>query len=122
MEAHSSDVLEYLPTLIRNFPGLAKRMYYFCEKVHDKREVATVLLNLVTSRTQVTEYQLFWFGMMVEDYLLKASKVGDLVMALYDHQNATDISKAKILEIPGRSALGSPTCVPNSYGPATLIG
>ncbi len=75
-------------------------MYYFCEKVHDKREVATVLLNLVTSRTQVTEYQLFWFGMMVEDYLLKASKVGDLVMALYDHQNATDISKAKILEIP----------------------
>jgi len=100
MEDHSSDVLEYLPILIRSFPGLAKRMYYFCEKLHDKREVATVLLNLVTSGTQVTEYQLFWFGMMAEDYLLKTSKAGFLLMSLYDHQNATDISKAKILEIP----------------------
>jgi hypothetical protein len=39
MEDHSLDVLDYLPTLIRSFPGLAKRMYYFCEKLHDKREV-----------------------------------------------------------------------------------
>jgi hypothetical protein len=95
MEDHSSDVLEYLPILIRNFPGLAKRMYYFCKNVHDKREVATVLLNLLKSGTQVTEDQLFWFGMMAEDYLLKTSNAGPLLMALYDHQNATDISKAK---------------------------
>jgi hypothetical protein len=100
MEDHSLDVLEYLPILIRSFPGLAKRMYYFCEKLHDKREVATVLLNLVTSGIQVTEYQLFWFGMMAEDYLLRTSKAGSLLVSLYDHPNATDISKAKILEIP----------------------
>jgi hypothetical protein len=75
-------------------------MYYFCEKVHDKREVATVLFNLVTSGIHVTEYQLFWFGMMAEDYLLKTSKAGSLLTALYEHQDATDISKAKILEIP----------------------
>jgi hypothetical protein len=100
LEDHSSDVLDYLPTLIRTFPGLAKRMYYFCGKVHDKHEVATVLLNLVTSGTKVTEYQLFWFGMMVEDYLLKTPKAGPLLMSLFEHQNATDISKAKILEIP----------------------
>jgi hypothetical protein len=100
MEDHSSDVLEYLPALIRSFPGLAKRMYYFCEKLHDKGEVVTVLLDLVKSGVQVTEYQLFWFGMMAEGYLLKTSKVGSLLMALYDHPNATDISKAKILEIP----------------------
>jgi len=57
-------------------------------------------LNLVTSGTQVTEYQLFWFGMMAEDYLLKTSKAGSLLMSLYDHQNATDISKEKNLKIP----------------------
>lgn len=100
MEDHSSDVLEYLPILIRNFPGLAKLIYYFCKNVHDKREVATVLLNLLKSGSQVTEDQLFWFGMMAEDYLLKTSNAGPLLMSLYDHQNATDISKAKILEIP----------------------
>jgi len=100
LEHHSSDVLEYLPILVRSFPGLAKRMYYFCGKLHDKREVASVLLDLVKSGTQVTEYQLFWFGMMAEDYLLKTSSVGSLLVSLYDHPNATDISKAKILEIP----------------------
>ena len=33
MEDHSSDIFQHLPTLIRSFPGLAKRMYYFCDKV-----------------------------------------------------------------------------------------
>lgn len=102
MEDHSSDIFQHLPNLIRNFPGLAKRMYYFCDKVHDKYEVATVLLNLLKSGTQVTEYQLFWFGVMAEGYLLKTPKVGDLLIALYYHENATDITRAKVLEIPER--------------------
>ena len=37
---------------------------------------------------------------MAEDYLLKSPKVGDLLISLYEHDYATDISKAKILEIP----------------------
>lgn len=100
MEEYSSDVLEYLPILFRNFPGLAKRMYYFCQKVQDKREVATVLLTLAKSKVQLTEYQLFWFGMMAEDYLLGTTVAGDLLLRLHEHRNATVISKAKILEIP----------------------
>jgi hypothetical protein len=102
MEAHSSDIFQYLPTLIRAFPGLSKRMYYFCHKVQDKYEVASVLLNLLNSKTQVTEYQLFWFGMMAEGYLLKTPKVSELLMAIYYHENATDITRAKVLEIPER--------------------
>ena len=50
----------------------------------------------------MTEYQLFWFGVMAEGYLLKTPKVGDLLIALYSHENATDITRAKILEIPER--------------------
>lgn len=102
MQDHSSDVLEYLPSLIRDFPGLAKRMYHFCAKVLDKNEVASVILSYLNGGTQITEYQLFWLGMMVEGYLPQDSKssVAIIIMSIYEHQDATDITRAKILEIP----------------------
>ena len=103
MQDHSSDVLEYLPILIRDFPGLAKRMYHFCAKVLDKNEVASVVLKYLNGGTQITEYQLFWLGMMVEAYLLKTPKAGALLGSLYEHDDATDISRAKVLEIPENS-------------------
>jgi hypothetical protein len=103
MRDHSSDVLEYLPILIRDFPGLAKRMYHFCAKVPDKNEVASVVLKYLTGGTQITEYQLFWLGMMVEAYLLETPKAGALLGSLYEHDDATDISRAKVLEIPENS-------------------
>ena len=37
---------------------------------------------------------------MTEDYLLDTPSAGDLLFALYEHDNATDISRSKILEIP----------------------
>jgi hypothetical protein len=99
MKDYSSDVTEFLPALIRNFPGLAKKLYYFCKDVTDKEEVAAALLSVARSH-QVTEYQLFWFAAMVEDYLLKTKKVGDLLHKLYEHERSTPITRAKILEIP----------------------
>jgi hypothetical protein len=57
------------------------------------------VLRYLKEATQVTEFQLFWFAMMLEDYLLKTQLARDLVIALYEHENATDITKAKILEI-----------------------
>jgi Reverse transcriptase (RNA-dependent DNA polymerase) len=100
MRDHSADVVEFLPTLVRNFPGLAKRIYYFCFDATDKTEIASALLEYVESDAEITEYQLFWFGKMLEDFLLKTSSAGDLLFALYEHENATDITKAKILETP----------------------
>jgi hypothetical protein len=37
---------------------------------------------------------------MAEDHLRKTSKVGKLLISLYGHQEATNIGRAKILEIP----------------------
>jgi hypothetical protein len=102
MEDHSSDVVEFIPSLIRDFPGLAKRLYRFCMKADDKTEIASAITKYIGGGRQITEYQLFWFGMMIEDYLLKTPTVGGLLMSLYDHENATDISKSKILEIPDK--------------------
>ncbi len=100
MRDNSADVLEFIPTLISEFPGLAKRLYYFCNKAEDKSGIATCISRYLASKAQITEYQLFWFGMMVEDYLLNTPHAGDLLLALYEHANATDITRAKILEIP----------------------
>lgn len=36
----------------------------------------------------------------MESYLLLASSAGNLLALLYEHKDATNISKAKILEIP----------------------
>lgn len=99
MREYSSDVMEFLPSLIRNFPGLAKKLYYFCRDVKDKNEVTAALLSVAQTH-QVTEYQLFWFAAMVEDYLLTTKKVGDLLHNLYEHERSTAITRAKILEIP----------------------
>ena len=100
MRDHSADLLEYMPLLIREFPGLAKRLYHFCVAVQDKESIISVICEYLETAMQVTEYQLFWFGKMAEDYLLSVSGVDRLLIALYEHTNATDISKAKILEIP----------------------
>ena len=100
MGEHSSDVLDFLPTLIQEFPNLAKRIYHFSKYVKDKEEVASLLLDSVRRGEQVTEYQLFWFARMAEDYLLKTPQAADLLNALFEHPAATAITKAKVLEIP----------------------
>ena len=102
MRDHSTDVVEFIPTLVRDFPGLAKRLYYFCANVDDKTEIVSAIAKYLSEGIQVTEYQLFWFGMMVEAYLLKSPGIGELLRKLYEHDGATDISRAKILEIPDK--------------------
>jgi len=101
MRDHSAGVIEFLPTLLSDFPNLAKRLYYFCKESEDKSEIVSALLEYIKDGDrQITEYQLFWFAKMAEDYLLDTAKVGDLLVSLHEHNDATDISKAKILEIP----------------------
>jgi len=100
MRDAGADINDYLPALVKDFPGLAKRLYYFCLHYHDRAAVADALSSHLKSGAKLTEFQLFWFAKIVEDQLLKNHKAGELLMCLYDHESATPISKAKILEIP----------------------
>ena len=102
MRDHSADIVEFIPILMSEFPGLAKRLFYFCSNIEDKYEIAQAITKYLSGDRQITEFQLFWFGMMAEAYLLKVTGIGDLLMALYEHENATDITRAKILEIPDK--------------------
>ena len=57
------------------------------------------MLNVTRRGHHIGEYQLFWFGMMLESYLMDTKYAPDLINSLYKHHSSTDISRAKILEI-----------------------
>lgn len=58
-----------------------------------------MVLEVTKQGDHIGEYQLFWFGMMLEAYLLETKQAPDIINELYRHESATDISRAKILEI-----------------------
>ena len=100
MRDYGSDVLEYMPTFLERFPNLSKNIYYFCDYVDDKETLSTVVSRFITESEQVTEYQLFWLAKLFQDQLLEASDSMEILSLLFEHPNATDISRAKLLEIP----------------------
>lgn len=94
------DLLEYLGLLLQGYPNLAKRIHYFFRQVQDKDAVTDEIIDFLGRIQHVGEFQLFWFGMMLDDYLYDTKKASDLMIKLFEADGATPISKAKILEIP----------------------
>lgn len=100
MRDHAEDVLEFLPGIISRFPHLSKNVFKFCGEINDADSVADLIDSTLTSDDETQEYQLFWFGMMVKSYLMKSKKAPGIIAKLLYHRNRTDISVAKVLEIP----------------------
>jgi hypothetical protein len=86
--------------LLREFPNLAKNMYVFSRNIEDREALADLILSHLNQTPVIPEYQLFWIGMMAEDYLRGTKAAGELLNVLYAHPWATSVTKAKILEIP----------------------
>ncbi len=99
MRENSADLMSFLPSLMAEFPALSKKIYQFCGDAEDKPTITDMILQYLKSSAQVTEFQLFWFGMTAEDHLLNTPKAAELLRALYENDRATSITKAKILEI-----------------------
>ncbi|CDZ52291.1 antiviral reverse transcriptase Drt5, partial [Neorhizobium galegae] len=99
MRDHVELIEDYLGNFAESFPHLAKNFYGLCAAARDKEAVATIVLKVITGGRHVGEYQLFWFGMMLEGYLLGTSRAPEIINALFQHPSATDVSRAKILEI-----------------------
>ena len=99
MRDHVNRLSDHLHLFSRDFPHLAKNFYLLCSDAEDKDLVAKVVRDALTSGDYISEYQLFWFGMMLEKYLLDCDAASDLIALLYEHGSATDVSRAKILEI-----------------------
>ncbi|UHD44012.1 hypothetical protein LUX29_13090 [Aureimonas altamirensis] len=97
---HAEILSDHLPRFAASFPHLAKHLYGLCKDIANKDAVASVIVNVVSSERYVSEFQLFWFGAMLESYLMETPQAPDLIRGLFEHRNSTDITKAKILEIP----------------------
>jgi hypothetical protein len=102
MRNYGEDVLSYLPAFLERFANLSKNIYYFCGHIEDKTALAEVVDEYLEDQKHVTEYQLFWLAKILESYLLESKDAGGILSAIYDHPNATDISRAKVLEIRDR--------------------
>jgi hypothetical protein len=101
MRDHATKAERKLEYIVQNFPNLVKSVFNFFSRVRDKEFIADLLLKSLKSK-ELQEYQLFWFGHILEAYLMKSTKASSLINALYNHPNSTIISKAKILEIGDR--------------------
>jgi hypothetical protein len=100
MREHSSRVEKRLPYILETFPNLTKNVYSFCNHIDNKSSIAAMVLNLLGSGFNLSEYQLFWLGYILEDHLMNTPEASSVFQALYSHQSSTDITKAKVLEIP----------------------
>jgi hypothetical protein len=99
MRDHTADVEDKLEDIMISFPNLAKNVFAFCQSVEDKELVAEAIIGCLNKQARHTEFQLFWFGEMLQRYLLSSQKAPQLIHALMNSQAATPISKAKVLEI-----------------------
>lgn len=97
---NASDFAEYLPDFIYRFPHLSKKIYHKCEDVTELEDLAENFVELLGGSHSLNEYQLFWIAKILEKYLLNTASTGQLLAMLYEHKDATNISKAKVLEIP----------------------
>lgn len=91
--------LDKVANIAFEYPNLAKSAYNFFQYVDDKNSVTQIILDRVRTGEHLTEYQLFWMAKMCEDFLIETRFIGELLHTLYEHRSATDISRAKILEI-----------------------
>lgn len=100
LRSHSDSLLDHLPTLLSRFPNLIKHVHTICSGITEKPGLVDVLLQFSNDHDDLLEYQLFWMGSIVEDYLLGAENYGALLTRLLELSADHKIARAKILEIP----------------------
>jgi hypothetical protein len=99
---HPDEIKPYLEKLFISSPHLSKRVWSFFDVVTDMKFTEDFLSN--TSRnSKIQEYQLFWIAQILADHahniVSDGGRISSILQHLYRHPNATDLSKAKLLEI-----------------------
>lgn len=100
LRAHSDSLLDHLPILLNKFPNLIKHIHTVCAGVTDKPGLSDILRDFLNENSDFLEFQLFWIGAIVEDYLLGEGCYGEVLLRLYELTNDYNIARAKVLEIP----------------------
>lgn len=95
---HPEEVQPHLAQFSVNFPHLAKNIWSFCKHIEDKDFIGEMVAAAATYRG-LQEFQLFWFAWVLQDYAMGTKYAPEIISELYNHPNASIISKAKVLEI-----------------------
>lgn len=99
MGEKGDDVMNYLGVFLDKYPNLSKKVFYFCSNIEDISALAQLIENRLDDSEMITEEQLFWFAKIAENYLSETPEYGSILIKLLEHKSATDVSKAKVLEI-----------------------
>ena len=96
----AEDALDQLIRIFERFPALARSVYTVAGHVGDKEELCAQLERIAKEKRALTEDQLFWAAKVAEDYLGHSHETLGLLARLHSHPASTDLTKAKVLEIP----------------------
>ncbi len=100
LRSHSDSLLEIFPILLERFPNLIKHIYSICAEITDKSSLTKIIFDFLQSGTDLLEYQLFWLGATLEDFLTGVPLYGDCLIKIYEITSEHKIARSKILEIP----------------------
>jgi hypothetical protein len=103
LHEHSESITTYIPTLIARFPNIIKQLYQLVGKLTVKDPITDQLIEVLQSKDQLLEYQLFWIAVIAEDHLILTKNFGKLVLLLHEKSLGHKIAIAKILEIPDQT-------------------
>lgn len=100
LRSHSDSLLELLPTLLEKFPNIIKHIYSICAEISDRTSLSKLINEFLNSDIKFLEYQLFWIGAILEDYLVGVDLYGESLIKIYELTGEFKIARSKILEIP----------------------
>ncbi len=100
LRSHSDGLVEIVPILLERFPNIIKHVYSVCSEISDKEALTKIIYDFLCSGTEFLEYQLFWLGAILEDYLSGVKLYGESLIKIYELTSDFKIARAKILEIP----------------------
>jgi len=101
MAEHAEEAIVRLKDIALKFPHLFKNIFGFCSQVEDIDALADFTISLLDDGdAMIYEFQLFWLAHILEGRMLDSPRAAEIIDKMYNHANATIISKAKILEIP----------------------
>lgn len=96
----ATDYVEHMIEFLERFPSLARSVHGAAEDIDDMFEFSAGVLRVVKEKHPLTEDQLFWMAKIAEDHLIDSDECAELLERLYTHPAATELTKAKVLEIP----------------------
>lgn len=94
------EVKKHLPSLAGKYPHLAKNVWALSKNFsEDSPGTVFEILDAAANNNGLQEYQIFWFSEVASELNRRGVDVSRHLLSFYKHRNATDLSRAKILEI-----------------------